>query len=152
MTVKTENNQRLDLLNLKEGIYFNEVNFGQIHAMTASKSPFGDVQYGYVGRIHKGEIQFLTGSKLNTCIPMKGNWDYGFTLEGLAAHTFEAKDALVKVNAEEKRKFVYINDKSKLIFNGDPKLTYRLYIRIFDTNLVGQTNYRWITLYLEENR
>jgi hypothetical protein len=39
MTVKTENHQRLDLLNLKEGIYFNEVNFGQIHAMTGFQEP-----------------------------------------------------------------------------------------------------------------
>ncbi|MFA6829741.1 MAG: hypothetical protein WCR67_03450 [Bacilli bacterium] len=144
--------KRLNMFHLQDGIYFIENAFGKVHCLKEENSCYGDKQYCYTGRIHKGLVSFVTGKDLSNFIPVKGNWDYGFTLEGLAGRYFEAENALVKENLQEKRKFVYINSKSTLSFIGDSTKKYNLYIRIFDKNYTGQTNFRWITIYLEEAR
>lgn len=144
------NEKRLNLLNLKKGIYFNEVSYGKLHLMENGVSAYGDKDYSYVGKIHKGEVRFVTGRDNHIQIPEKGDWDYGYTLEGQANTLFKAEKALVRYNGEEDRTFVYINDDSKLEFVGGLDREYEIHIRIFDRDEDGRTNFRWVVLYAEE--
>lgn len=144
------NEKRLNLLDLKKGVYFDEVSYGKLHRMENGTSAYGDKEYTYVGKIHKGEVKFLTGRNTDIIIPQKGDWDYGYTLEGQANQLFEAKNALVRYNEEEKRTFIYINDESKLEFLGGLDREYELYIRIFDRDPDGRTNFRWVVIFANE--
>lgn len=139
--------KRLNLLDMKKGVYLDEVNFGKLHLMEDGVSVYGDKQYAYVGKIHKGEIKFVTGKDTNIVFPLKGDWDYGYTLEGEANNLFKAKNALVSYNGEEDRTFIYINDDSSLEFVGGLDKEYEVYIRIFDRDENGDTNFRWVVIY-----
>lgn len=143
--------KKLNMFDLKDGIYLDEKAFGKIHLMKEGISLYGDKEYIYEGKIHKGEVVFLLGNDLKKTIPVKGAWDYGYTLEGMAKELFVASDALTKENEAEKRNFVYINSKSKLSFIGDFRRTYRLHVRVFDI-VDEKPNYRWLVLFLEEVR
>lgn len=143
--------KKLNMFDLKEGIYFDEKAFGKLHLMKEGTSVYGDKEYVYEGRIHKGEVAFVLGSDLKRTIPVKGAWDYGYTLEGMAKDLFVADEALTKENEAEKRKFVYIKTNSKLRFVGDYRRNYRLHVRVFDI-VDEKPNYRWLVLFLEEVR
>ncbi len=139
--------KRLNLLDMKRGVYLDEVNYGKLHLMEKGVSVYGDKQYSYVGKIHKGEIRFVTGKNFDLTFPIKGDWDYGYTLEGDANKLFKATNALVKYSEEEKRTFIYINDESKFEFIGGLDYDYELYIRIFDRDEDDYTNFRWVVIY-----
>lgn len=149
---KTNAEKRLNMLNLKKGIYLNEIAYGKLHLLKEDKSPYGDKEYVYKGRIHKGEVKFVTGYDLEKVIPVHGDWDYGYTLEGLARELFVAEKALVRENPIEKRTFVYVNPESKLCFTGDLGKEYNLFVRVFDNDDLGNPNFRWVVIYLEEAR
>lgn len=143
--------KKLDMLSLDDGIYFNEKGYGKLHLLKEETSVYGDKEFVYEGRIHKGEVTFIAGKTLSETIPLKGEWDYGYTLEGLAIDFFRPTNTLLKKSDIEHRTFVYTNPRSKLTFVGDYRKIYRLHVRIFDA--LGESyNYRWLVLYLEEVR
>ena len=148
MNKKTESAKRLNLLNLPDGVYFDEKSFGMIHLMTAQKSIFGIDEYVYKGKIHKGRCCFLTGKNLSKCAPSGDNWNHGFTLEGIAQEIFTVDKALIAKNAAERRTFCYTNSNSVLKFVGDPKKKYNIFARIYE-NAYGIGNYRWVVIYAE---
>lgn len=95
-TKKIPEEKKLNMFDLADGLYFNEKSFGKLHYMKEGKSVYGDREYVFEGRIHKGEVAFVMGRDLKDMIPVKGNWNYGYTLEGMAKDLFRADDALIK--------------------------------------------------------
>ncbi|MFA6874280.1 MAG: hypothetical protein WCR16_01505 [Bacilli bacterium] len=138
----------VDFRNVRDGVYMVEEAFGAPHKLKEGVSLYGDKDYEYVGRIHKGEICFRSGKDMSKSIPAPGDWDYGYTLEGIARDLFEVEGALVNNNGQENREFAYIGPDSKLKFVGNVRKKYKLYVRCFTAE--NSEEIRWLVLYAEE--
>ncbi|QOS39432.1 hypothetical protein DYE49_02745 [Treponema rectale] len=135
---------------LTKTIYLDEMSFGQVHPMTLKKADVSNVdEYVYCGKLHKGEIKFLAGDKLGYQLPEMVGFNHGYTLEGIAPSIFEVQDALDVYSSIEKRTFNYTKKDSKLIFKGDKKKDYAIYVRFYD-NCVNNVNNRWAVIFAEE--
>lgn len=141
---------KIDYTNVKEGIYLDEVSFGEIHQMEKkfSNETFVD-EYVYEGMLHSGEVKFITGDKLSIQIPSMGGYNHGYTLEGKAQEIFQVESALDVYSSDEMRTFNYTKEDSKLVFIGDQKKKYTLYVRFYD-NCYGNLNNRWAVIYVKD--
>lgn len=141
---------KLDYSSISDGIYIDEVSFGEIHKLELRVAEASNVdEYVYEGKLHKGEIKFVTGEKLATVIPTYTGFNHGFTLEGEAKYIFEVENALDVYSNNESRTFNYTKVDSKLIFKGDSRKTYAIYVRFYE-NCLGNNNNRWAVIYAEE--
>jgi hypothetical protein len=141
--------KKLDYLEMNPGVYLIETSFGKVHGMKPGVSAYQDKDFEYVGRIHKGEVKFVVGADLSSEIPVRGDYDYGYTLEGPAQRLFTVEDALDKRNADENRTFCYIKPGSRLLFVGDGRKNYHLYVRCFPQGK-DERGSRWLVLYAVE--
>jgi hypothetical protein len=143
--------QKLDYSKkLPEMIYLDELAYGEVHPLKLTKAMDSQVdEYVYCGKLHQGEIKFLAGDKLDCQIPDIDGFNHGYTLEGLANDIFEVQAALDIYSSVEKRTFNYTKNDSKLVFKGDKKKDYAIYIRFYD-NCVGNINNRWAVIFAEE--
>jgi len=132
------------------GLSLSEVSFGRIHSLERGISSYGDESYKFQGHLHKSEICFYYGSDFTQSVPVPGNGDYGFTLEGDSRELFYSKNADVSENNNEGRTYIYINEKSKLFFNGSTLLEYAIYFRVFKEE-VNNRFVRWISIYAEKS-
>ena len=139
--------QKVDILNLPEGVYLDEKGFGEIHPLTVDEDDFGEREYIYRGTLHKGALAIVTGKKLTITVPMPG-YDHGYTFEGAAQEIFKVENALNVTNPAERRTFSYINPHSQLTFFGDPKQEYEIHFHIYD-NCKGENNFRWVVVRAE---
>lgn len=139
--------EKLDILNLPEGIYLDEKGYGEIHPLTMRDDDYGNREYVFEGSLHNGELALITGRKLTINIPTPG-YDHGFTFEGDAQRIFKVENAMTVYNPAERRSFCYINQGSKLTFVGDPKQEYEITFHIYD-NIHGENNFRWVVIKAE---
>lgn len=130
------------------GLSLAEVSYGRIHSLERSVSSYGDESYKFQGHLHKSEVSFFYGSDFSQSVPVPGNGEYGFTLEGEARELFSSKNAFVSENNNEGRTYLYITDKSQLFFNGSALLEYSIYFRVFKEE-VNNKLVRWISIYAE---
>lgn len=130
------------------GLSLSEVSFGRIHSLDRGISSYGDESYKFVGHLHKSEIAFFYGEDFTQAVPVPGNGEYGFTLEGDSRELFFAKNAYVSDAANEGRTYIYINERSKLFFNGSTLSEYAIYFRVFKEE-VNNRFVRWISIYAE---
>ncbi len=147
-TKTTKENKTVNLLDLKDGVYFDERAFGRVTPMSKQTSIFGCDEYVFKGRIHKGRCDFVGGKDLEEIIPEHLDYDHGYTLEGLAQKIFEVDNSLNIYSPYEDRTFCYINSKSNLKFIGDPRRNYELYVRVYD-NAHGYKNNRWVVIWAQ---
>lgn len=134
---------------LEDGLYLVYPDKKKSLALKPRQSIYGDTEYVYEGTLLPGKVDIVRvkgGEK--TSLPLRGDWNYGLTLEGAAHSAFHASAALTKYNPDEDRSFVYINPESELFFRGEKKGPYELTARLFGEN--GQPGERWVVLYLEE--
>ncbi len=140
--------KKVDVLNLPLGIYLDEKGFGEIHLLHAHRSPNGEPEVMYEGKVHKGELALVTGKNLELQVPTQG-FNHGYTIEGFAQQLFLVENACVSYNAKEDRTFAYINPTSKLVFTGNPDKKYKIYFHIYE-NCIGKDNNRWVVINAEE--
>ncbi len=142
--------KKIDYSMVKEGIYLDEVSYGEIHQMDKkfSNETYVD-EYVYEGKLHSGEVKFITGDKLLMQIPSMDGYNHGYTLEGDAQKLFKVENALDVYSSDEMRTFNYTKVDSKLVFIGDQKKTYTIYVRFYD-NCYGSLNNRWAVIYVED--
>lgn len=139
----------IDYSNITDGIYLNELSFGLVHKLESQVAKDSStIEYHYHGRLHNGEIKLLTGTNMDVSIPELDGFNHGFTLEGVAKYIFKVENCLDVYSNGEKRTFNYTKKDSKLMFVGDKKKEYSLYIRIYD-NCYGDNNFRWVVIYAE---
>ncbi len=147
---KNKNAKKLDLTNLVQGVYLNEVSFGQLHLLDEVASPYGGVEYFYKGRIHKGTLNLSSGGSAEHLIPAHKPEAHGYTLQGEARKLFEATNALTVQDDKQDSTYIYINPKSTLKYIGNPTKEYELYIRIFNDFNAPATladDNRWAVIY-----
>ncbi len=137
--------------NSSAGLSLSEVSFGRIHSLERGISSYGDESYKYIGHLHKSEIAFFYGDDFAQSVPVPGNGEYGFTLEGVSRELFVAKNAYVSEANNEGRTYIYINERSKLFFIGSTLSEYAIYFRVFKEE-VNNRLVRWITIYAEKNK
>lgn len=140
----------LPALPLKPGFYISDKVKNKQSILSLQKSIYKMNEYVYSGFMSKGKVDFaiFQNGKLQV-VPLKKDFNYGYTFEGLADKIFKVENALRCRSDKEKRSFVYINKGSYLTFIGDPNVEYNLYIRLFD-NEFNENNDRWIVVYAEE--
>jgi hypothetical protein len=142
--------QKVDYTAVENGIYIDEVSFGEIHLMEQTFSNEACVdEFVYEGKLHNGEVKFITGEKLATQIPGMNGYNHGYTLEGIAQEIFKVENALDIYSTDEGRTFNYTKTDSKLVFVGDKKKEYVIYVRFYD-NCYGDENNRWAVIFAEE--
>ena len=142
----------MDVFNTNDnssGLSLSEVSFGRIHSLERGISSYGDESYKFQGHLHKSEIAFYYGSDYSQSVPVAGNGEYGFTLEGDSRELFYSKNAYVSENNNEGRTYIYINEKTKLFFNGSTLTEYSIYFRVFKEE-VNNKFVRWISIYAEK--
>lgn len=140
---------KLNLLNVKDGCYLDELTYGTIFPMKEQEAKVGGKEYVYSGKIRRGACAFLLGEGLKEKVPDIDGYNHGYTLEGIADEIFDVKDALDIYSSSEHRTFCYTNADSKLIFVGSPDKEYNLYVRFYDKDANG-SNHRWCVIYAEE--
>lgn len=139
----------LDYAALPGGIYLDEVQFGMIHKMELHKQPKTNVdEFVFKGKLHRGEVRFITGDKLTFSLPVLDGYNHGFTLEGKAKDLFQVKDALDVFSENENRTFNYTKASSKLFYIGNMKEEITLYVTFYE-NCYGDNTNRWAVLYAE---
>lgn len=142
--------KKLNYTSLEDGIYLDDVAFGEIFKMELQKAEGSSVdEYVFEGKLHHGEIKFITGEKLLNQIPTMDGFNHGYTLEGDAQKIFHVEEALDIYSTNEQRIFNYTKKGSKLVFNGDLKKEYVIYVRFYD-NCYGDDNNRWAVIFAEE--
>lgn len=139
---------RINFLNLGDGVYLNEVSVGQLHLMREQDAVVGGKEYVYEGKLNAGEITFIGGADLKTTLVERDGFNHGYTLEGVAKEIFTGDAALNIYNPVEHRTFVYTNSSAALTFVGDPEKEYRLFVRFYE-NTYGDNNNRWGVIYGE---
>lgn len=145
-------NRTLKSLELNTGennFYLIEKSFGLVHKMRRNKSIFSVDEFVYTGRFHKGLLTFVSGKELQTIVPIRGKFNYGYTLEGEAKEIFKVNNSLVCPNKFENRSFCYINSNSTISYIGDPFTIYSIYVRIYE-NCVGSNNNRWVVIWAQK--
>lgn len=141
---------KIDYTAVDDGIYLDDVSFGEIHLMKKIFSTEAEVdEYVYEGKLHEGEIKFLAGEKLSFQLPTMDGYNHGYTLEGDAQKIFKVEDALDVYSNDEDRTFNYTKANSKLVFIGDKKKDYVVFVRFYD-NCYGDLNNRWAVIFAEE--
>lgn len=133
-------------LPLGDGYYFYYPLQNRYISLSPRVSIYGDYEYAYRGLLEEGQCELLLieNGKRNS-LPLKGSYDYGYTLEGDAKALFHVSDCLLSYSAKEGRSFAYINPNSKLYFCGAKGL-YSLSFRLFgERNNEGK---RWVVIYL----
>lgn len=144
-----EPKKTLNLVSVEEGLYFDEVTYGEIFPLKEEEASVGGKEFVYEGKIRRGQCAFIGGKDLKDRFPTMEGFNHGFTLEGVAKNIFDVKNSLNIYSEAEKRTFCYTNHNSQLYFVGDPEKVYRFYIRFYDKVNDG-TNERWAVLYAEE--
>ena len=134
--------------NNEVNLSLNEVSFGKIHKLSKAVSSTGDETYRYKGRLHQSQIKFYYNGNITKPVPVVGNGDYGYTLEGKARELFTYEDAFVTENKAENKLFIYINDNSKLFYNGSFLENYNFFFKVFKEEH-NQSVVRWITITAE---
>lgn len=133
------------------GLSLSEVSYGRIHSLDRGISSYGDESYKFNGHLHKSEIVFYYGDNFSQSVPVPGNGEYGFTLEGVARQLFVSKNAYVSEAENEGRTYIYITDRTKLYFTGSTISEYAIYFRVFKEE-VNNRLVRWITIYAENSK
>lgn len=142
--------QKIDYTNVEDGIYLDDVSYGEIHPMKKIFSSEACVdEYVYEGKLHRGEIKFIAGENLAYQIPAMAGYNHGYTLEGLAQKIFKVENALDIYSNDENRIFNYTKEGSSLVFVGDKKKEYVVFVRFYD-NCYGDVNNRWAVIFAEE--
>lgn len=144
---------KVDFSDFKEGIYLDDVAFGNVYPLMKRKSDFSEdvEEFVFEGKLHHGEIRFLTGDGLAVALPEVEGYNHGYTLEGDAVHLFKVENALDIYSDNEKRTFNYTKKDSRLIFVGDSKKDYVLFVRFYE-NCYGDFNNRWAVIFAEEKK
>lgn len=142
--------KKLNYTSLEAGIYLDEVAYGEIHKMETQSAEKDTVtEFVYEGNLHHGEVKFITGEKLQNQIPEMEGFNHGYTLEGIANEIFAVENSLDIYSNSEQRTFNYTKKDSKLIFKGDEKKEYSLFVRFYE-NCYGENNNRWAVIYASE--
>lgn len=137
-----------DELPLPDGIYVYYPETKRYIATTQRFSAYGDIEYSFVGTLTKGEIKIIQVEEgKRFYLPLKGDWNYGYTLEGDAKALFQISDSLLDYNPREDRSFAYITPASKLYFVGIEGRFF-LSLRLFGEE--GKTGKRWVVIYLSK--
>ena len=137
-------------LPLPDGVYLYYPEQERYIALSEKVSAYGDKEYAFLGNLTMGEIKIIkVENGVRYILPLKGDWNYGYTLEGDAKALFHVTDALLDYNAKEARSFAYITATSKLYFSG-VEGRYFLTLRLFGEE--GKEGKRWVVLYLSRRR
>lgn len=137
-----------EVLPLQDGVYLYYPEGEKYIALSGRTSPYNDKEYVFMGRLEPGEIKILrVEGKERTYLPLHGEWNYGYTLEGDAKALFHVSKALLDYNAKEDRSFAYVSTDSKLYFAGREG-TYLITLRLFGD--FGKEGNRWAVLYLQK--
>lgn len=137
-----------EVLPLPDGIYLYYPEEEKYIALSERTSPYNDKEYVFMGHLEPGEMKILrVEGKERTYLPLHGEWNYGYTLEGDAKALFHVSKALLDYNAKEDRSFAYVSADSKLYFAGREG-TYLITLRLFGD--FGKEGNRWAVLYLKK--
>ncbi len=137
-----------EVLPLPEGVYLYYPEGEKYIALSERTSPYNDKEYVFMGHLEPGEIKILrVYQKERISLPLHGEWNHGYTLEGDAKALFHVSKSLLDYNEKEDRSFAYISDDSKLYFAGKAG-TYLITLRLFGD--FGKEGNRWAVLYLRK--
>ena len=110
-------------------------------------SPIYNVEEFYwTGKIEpQARIRFIRSN--NVELPLKNEYNHGFSLVGQAASKFEVRNALPVPSETNDCVNIYVNPESELYYIGDSN-KHNVYVRVYD-NSVGNHNDRWLTISIE---